>query len=397
MASSSWIPFNRPNLTGAEARYLMEAIASDRLSGDGPFARRATALLADLVGAPVLLTTSGTHALEMTGILLDLGPGDEVIVPSFTFCSTANAYALRGSVPVFVDCRPDTLNLDERLVENAITDRTRAIVVVHYAGVACEMDQILDIAARHGLAVVEDNAHGLGGTYRGRPLGSLGALAAQSFHETKNVQCGEGGALVLNESSYLQRAEWVWEKGTNRRAFFRGMVDKYRWVDLGSSFLPSDLLAAFLTAQLEHFEVSQRRRHEVWNGYHTRLADWAAEQGIAQPTVPPDRGHPAHLYYLLMPDLDERQGLLEHLREHGVHATFHYQPLHQAPAGLRYGRVARDGCPVTERVADRLIRLPLFASMTQDGVEQVVTAVQAYRVRAGAGAGKATEQALSPA
>jgi dTDP-4-amino-4,6-dideoxygalactose transaminase len=376
------IPFNRPNVAGAEEAYLAQAITGGLLSGDGPFTRRATDLLTDIVGATAgLLTTSCTHALELSAILLDLAPGDEVILPSFTFCSTANAYALRGAVPVFVDCRPDTLNLDERLIEAAITLRTRAIVVMHYAGVGCDMDAITAIADRYGLAVIEDNAHGLGGTYRGRALGSIGVMATQSFHETKNVQCGEGGALLFNDPCYFQRAEIIREKGTNRSHFFRGLVDKYRWVDLGSSFLPSDLLAAFLTAQLEQFEESQRRRHAVWSRYDTDLVDWATANGVTRPVVPADRVHPAHIYYLLTPSLDERQALLAHLKRRGVHATFHYQPLHSAPAGVRYGRVAPDGCPVTEDIADRLIRLPLYAGMSEGDLDRVVRAVQSYRVR----------------
>ena len=375
-------PFNRPHVSGAEATYLAQAMASGHLSGDGPFTKRATALLTELIGAPAaLLTTSCTHALEMSAILLDLQPGDEVIVPSFTFPSTTNAYALHGATPVFVDCRPDTLNLDERQLESAVTARTRAIVVVHYAGVACEMDVIGDLAARHDLVVIEDNAHGLGAAYRGRRLGSIGAMATQSFHETKNVHCGEGGALVCNDLRFLERAEIIREKGTDRSRFFRGMVDKYRWVDLGSSFLPSDLLAAFLTAQLERFDDTQRERHRVWSGYQTGLADWAAANGVAQPTVPADRSHPAHLYYLLMPDLDHRQGLIRHLAERGIHATFHYQPLHSAPAGVRHGRVAPGGCPVTEDVADRLVRLPLYAGLGDAEVDRIVEAVAAYRVR----------------
>jgi dTDP-4-amino-4,6-dideoxygalactose transaminase len=376
------IPFNRPNLAGPENQYLAEAIAAGPLAGDGPFTKRATALLENLLGAPAaLLTTSCTHALDMAALLLDLRPGDEVVVPSFTFCSTANAFALRGAVPVFVDCRPDTLNLDERLLEAAITERTRAIVVVHYAGVGCEMDAIQAIADRHGLPIVEDNAHGLGATYRGRPLGSFGALATQSFHETKNVQCGEGGALIFNDLRYLDRAEIIREKGTNRGQFFRGMVDKYRWMDIGSSYLPSDLLAAFLTAQLEHFAASQRQRMHVWDTYQRELAGWAAQQGAIQPTVPPDREHPAHLYYLLLPDLDTRQGMLKHLAEHGVHATFHYQPLHVAPAGVKFGRTGPEGCPVTEDVADRLLRLPLYGGMTEADIDLVVAAVESFQPR----------------
>jgi dTDP-4-amino-4,6-dideoxygalactose transaminase len=374
------VPFNRTRPVGREAEYMSAAMADGPLSGDGPFTRRATRLLADLVGAPTaLLTTSCTHALEMTAILLDLGPGDEVIVPSFTFCSAATAYALRGATPVFVDCRPDTLNLDERLIERAVTDRTRAIVVMHYAGVGCEMREIGDIAARHGLVVIEDNAHGLGGTYAGRQLGSIGAMATQSFHETKNVQCGEGGALVLNDARHLERAEIIREKGTNRSQFFRGMVDKYRWMDIGSSYLLSDLLAAFLTAQLERFDDSQRDRLYVWRTYHTELADWAVQQRVIQPTVPDNREHPAHLYYLLMPDLESRQAFIAHLAERGVHATFHYQPLHTSPAGRRFGRVSGSGCPVTEDVADRLVRLPMFAAMTPHELERVVESVQSFK------------------
>lgn len=375
------IPFNRPFVADREREYLLQAVDSGLTSGDGPFTRRATQLLTDLLGArSALLTTSCTHALELTALLLDLGAGDEVIMPSFTFVSTANAYVLRGAVPVFVDCRPDTLNLDERAVEAAVTERTRAIVVVHYAGVACEMDAITRIAQRHGIPVIEDNAHGLGARYRGRPLGSLGALATQSFHSTKNIQCGEGGALVLNDDRFLERAEIIREKGTDRSRFFRGQVDKYRWMDLGSSFLPSDLLAAGLTAQLESFAEIQRQRHAVWATYHTELADWAAHRGVTQPTVPADREHPAHLYYLLMPDLAQRQALLRHLSERGVLGVFHYQPLHNAPAGERFGRTGPGGCPVTEDVADRLVRLPLFAGMAEWECEQVVNAVRAYRV-----------------
>jgi dTDP-4-amino-4,6-dideoxygalactose transaminase len=373
------VPFNRTRSVGREAQYLSTAMADGPLSGDGPFTRRATDLLVDIIGAPAaLLTTSCTHALDMTAILLDLGPGDEVIVPSFTFCSAATAYALRGATPVFVDCRPDTLNLDERLIERAVTDRTRAVVVMHYAGVGCEMREIADIAARHGLVVIEDNAHGLGGTYAGRPLGSIGAMATQSFHETKNVQCGEGGALVFNDERYLERAEIVREKGTNRSQFFRGMVDKYRWMDIGSSYLLSDLLAAFLTAQLERFADSQRDRLHVWRTYHDELADWAVARSVIQPTVPDDREHPAHLYYLLMPDLVSRQAFIAHLAQRGVHAAFHYQPLHASPAGQKFGRVAGSGCPVTEDVADRLVRLPMFATMTPYELEHVVESVRSF-------------------
>jgi len=374
------IPFNRTFVTGQESAYLAEAMAHGPLSGDGPFTKRASGLLTELIGAnAALLTTSCTHALDMSAILLDLQPGDEVILPSFTFCSTANAYALRGAVPVFVDCRPDTLNIDERLIEAAVTERTKAIVVVHYAGVGCDMDTIGEIARKHGLVVIEDNAHGLGGSYRDRPLGSFGAMATQSFHETKNVQCGEGGALILNDMAFHDRAEIIREKGTNSSQFFRGMVDKYRWIDLGSSFLPSDLLAAFLCAQLEQFKEIQTRRMAVWNHYDHELAGWASEQAIALPTVPADREHPAHMYYMLLPDLDNRQALLKHLKDRRIMATFHYQPLHSAPAGVRYGRAPQEGCPVTDDVSDRLLRLPLFAGMRPDERDRITEAVLEFR------------------
>jgi dTDP-4-amino-4,6-dideoxygalactose transaminase len=358
-----------------------QAMVSGPLSGDGPFTKRATALLREILGSPAaLLTTSCTHALDMSALLLDLKPGDEVILPSFTFCSTATAYALRGAIPVFVDCRPDTLNLDDKLVEAAVTDRTKAIVVVHYAGVAADMNAIADVAQRHGLTVIEDNAHGLGATYHGRKLGSIGAMATQSFHETKNIQCGEGGALVINDPRFLERAEIIREKGTNRSLFFRGMVDKYRWVDIGSSFLPSDLLAAFLTAQLESFDDIQARRHKIWSAYHDGLADWASELGVGQPVLPIGSDHPAHLYYLIMPNLDSRQGFIKHLAESGIQATFHYQPLHSAPAGEWYGRVGPHGCPVTDSVADQLVRLPLYAGMTEEELDRVLTAARSYRI-----------------
>ena len=375
------VPFTWTHVCENELGYLAEALRQGSTCGDGPFTRRATELLRELTGARhALLTTSCTHALEMSAILLDLRPGDEVIMPSFTFVSTANAYALRGAVPVFVDCRPDTLNIDERLIEAAITDRTRAVVVVHYAGVACEMDAVRSIAGRYGLAVVEDNAHGLGGSYRGGPLGSFGAMAAQSFHATKNVQCGEGGALLLQDAALAERAEIIREKGTDRGRFYRGQVDKYQWVDIGSSYLPSDVLAAMLTAQLESFGHIQARRHAVWQAYHEGLSEWAADNGVAQPVVPDDRGHPAHLYYLLLPDLRHRQAFIAHLAAAGVRATFHYQPLHHAAAGLRYARTAPGGCPVTELVADRLVRLPLFADLDDAGLTRVIEAVRGYRV-----------------
>lgn len=376
------IPFTRTHVSGNELDYLTEAVRQGFTCGDGPFTRRATGLLKEMTGAAeALLTTSCTHALEMSALLLDLRPGDEVIMPSFTFVSTANAYALRGVTPVFADCRPDTLNVDERQLEAAVTDRTRAVVVVHYAGVACEMEAIGELCERHGLTLIEDNAHGLGGAYRGRPLGSFGRMAAQSFHATKNAQCGEGGALLLNDAALAVRAEIIREKGTDRGRFYRGQVDKYRWVDIGSSYLLSDVLAAQLTAQLESFGAIQSLRHAVWRRYHEELVDWAAENGVSQPMVPEGCAHPAHLYYLLLPDLDNRQAFIAHLADRGVQAVFHYQPLHAAPAGLRYGRPAPGGCPVTERVADQLVRLPLFPDLDEADLARVIDAVLTYRVR----------------
>lgn len=372
------IPFNRPFVTGAEAGYIEDAVRRGHLSGDGFYTEQCSKLLQEITGSPAtLLTTSCTHALELTALLLDIEPGDEVILPSFTFVSTVNAYVLRGARPVFVDIRPDTLNLDERLLEAAITPQTRAIVVVHYAGVACDMDAICEIADRHGVPVIEDAAHALGGTYHGRQLGSIGTMATLSFHETKNAQCGEGGALLVNDRSLLERAEILREKGTNRSQFFRGQVDKYTWVDVGSSFLPSDLLAAFLFAQLEGFDQIQARRLVVWSTYATELAGWAAERGYALPFVPEGCVHPAHLFYVIMRDLDERQAFIRHMFERGVKTVFHYVPLHSSPAGRR---LAGDDvrCPVTDDISDRLVRLPVFAGLTEAELDQIVRSVLAF-------------------
>jgi dTDP-4-amino-4,6-dideoxygalactose transaminase len=370
--------FNKPAVTGRELDYMREALASGHISGDGAFTRRCHEKLAELTGAAAAyLTTSCTHALEMSMLLLDLEPGDEVICPSFTFVSTANAIALRGATPVFVDVRRDTLNLDERLLEAAITPRTRAIIVVHYAGVGCEMDAILHIAPAHDLVVVEDNAHGLFGSYRGARLGSFGALSALSFHETKNVTCGEGGAIVINDPGYVERVEIVREKGTNRARFFRGQVDKYTWVDVGSSYLPSDLLAAYLLAQLESADRIQARRQQIWRRYAADLAGWAARSDVRLPIVPEHCEHPAHIFYLLFPSLDARTAFIAHMRAHRVLALFHYQPLHLSDMGRRYG--GRPGqCPVTEQVADRLVRLPLFFQMTDDEQAVVIDAARSF-------------------
>lgn len=370
------IPFNKPHLTGREHSYMAEAVADGHISGDGSFTRRCHTLLEQSLGVPkALLTTSCTHALEMAAILLDIKPGDEVIVPSFTFVSTVNAFILRGATPVFCDVRSDTLNMDERLLPGLITQQTRAIVPVHYGGVGCEMDAIMALAGQKGIAVVEDNAHGLFGAYRGKNLGTFGCLATQSFHETKNLHCGEGGALLVNDPSLVERAEIIREKGTNRSRFFRGQVDKYTWVDLGSSYLPSDLLAAFLLAQLEHIEGIQARRRRLWEYYNTNLADWAEVRGVQIPHIPPHCGQAYHLFYLLMPSLDDRQRLIAALKERGILSVFHYLPLHLSPMGERFGGRPGD-CPVTESVSDRLVRLPFYNDLTEADQERVVAAIR---------------------
>jgi dTDP-4-amino-4,6-dideoxygalactose transaminase len=374
------IPFNRPAVTGHEMAYMQQALANGHLSGDGAFTKRCHAMLETITGAPrVLLTTSCTHALEMAVVLAGIGPGDEVIVPAFTFVSSVNAFVLRGARPVFVDVRPDTLNIDERLVDAAITPRTRAMIVVHYAGVGCAMPALTAIAERHGLVVIEDNAHGLFGALDGRALGSFGAMSALSFHETKNLTCGEGGAIVLNDPALVERAEIVREKGTNRTRFYRGQIDKYTWVDVGSSYLPSDLLAAYLCAQLEARDAIQARRQQIWNRYDAALTAWAAAQGIRRPIVPAGATHPAHIYYLLLPSLEARTRLLAHLRARMILATFHYQPLHLSDMGRQFG--GRDGqCPVTEDVSDRLVRLPVFYQLTDADQARVIDALTAFAV-----------------
>ncbi|MGH9848188.1 MAG: dTDP-4-amino-4,6-dideoxygalactose transaminase [Blastocatellia bacterium] len=374
------IPFNRPSLAGNEMVYLAEAVANGHLSGDGPFTRRCHALLEQSLGVgKALLTTSCTHALEMAAILLDIRPGDEVIVPSFTFVSTINAFVLRGVRPVFCDIRPDTLNLDESKLESLITPRTKAIVVVHYAGVGCEMETILATAERHGLPVIEDNAHGLYGKYRDGYLGTFGAMATLSFHETKNFSCGEGGALLLNDPALIERAEIIREKGTDRSRFFRGQVDKYTWVDIGSSYLPSDGLAAFLLAQLEARERIQSRRREIWNRYDEMLRPWAGDNAVRLPVIPENCEQSFHMFYLLMPSLDARQALIRHLRARGILAVFHYQPLHRSPMG-RQTAARESGCSVTDAVSDRLLRLPFFNSLSPNEQQRVLEGVMTFAV-----------------
>jgi dTDP-4-amino-4,6-dideoxygalactose transaminase len=370
------IPFNRPTFEGREIEYIGQAIASGHISGDGPFTKRCHSLLESELGvARALLTTSCTHALEMAAMLLDLKPGDEVIIPSFTFVSVANAFVLRGARPVFIDVRPDTLNFDEKLFERLITDRTRAAVVVHYGGVGCEMNVISDVARRHGVTLIEDNAHGLFGRYRGRLLGTFGRLATQSFHETKNFTCGEGGALLLNEHALIERAEVIREKGTNRARFFRGLVDKYTWTDIGSSYLPSDVLGAILLAQLEAREAIQSKRRRIWSCYRSEVAGWAASIGASLPCVPPECEQSYHMFYVLMPSLEARQRLISHLRSKGILAVFHYLPLHLSAMGRQFGGEVGQ-CPVTEDVSDRLLRLPFYNSLEERQQERVVEAIR---------------------
>ncbi len=372
------IPFNRPCFTGSELRYIAEAVERGHISGDGYFSKQCHAFLEDSVGVKkALLTTSCTHALEMSALLLDIQPGDEVICPDFTFVSTINAFVLRGARPVFVDVRPDTLNLDETLLEAAITPRTRAILVVHYGGVGCEMDTIMEIANRHGIPVVEDNAHGLFAKYKGRNLGTFGVMATQSFHETKNFHCGEGGALLVNDPRYIERAEIIREKGTNRSRFFRGQVDKYTWVDIGSSYLPSDVLAAFLYAQLEARDDIQTKRQRIWERYNTELREWADAHDVCLPTVPAYCQQAYHVFYLLLPSLASRTALIDHLKGQGILSVFHYLPLHLSDMGQKFGGAVGD-CPVTERVSDTLLRLPLYNDLTEADQMRVVEAIQAF-------------------
>jgi dTDP-4-amino-4,6-dideoxygalactose transaminase len=369
------IPFNRPYLTGREIDYIRQSHENQMLSGDGPHTAACERWLEAGIGCRrALLTHSCTAALEMAALLAGLVPGDEVILPSFPFVTSAKAFVVRGAVPVFVDIRPDTLNIDEARIEAAITPRTRAIVVVHYAGVACAMDPILAIAARHGLVVVEDAAQGICASYRDRPLGSLGALAALSFHETKNITCGEGGALLINDPALVARAEVIREKGTNRKAFMEGLVDKYTWVDLGSSFLPGEISAGFLRAQMEEAWAITARRLDIWNAYHAALAPLEAAGRCRRPVVPDDCRHNAHLYYLLLPDGADRGRFIKAMAAEGIGAIFHYVPLHSSPGGQRFGRSHGD-MAVTDRVASTLVRLPLFLGV-EDEVGRVVDTVR---------------------
>jgi len=373
------IPFNKPGLVGGELSYIADAIQRGHTSGDGCYTSRCHELLQRELGCyRALLTTSCTHALEMCALLLDIQPGDEFIVPSFTFVSTANAFVLRGAKPVFIDIRSDTLNLDETLLEERITPRTRAIVPVHYAGVGCEMDAITSVSGRYGVKVVEDNAHGLFARYKGKYLGTFGQLATQSFHETKNVICGEGGALIINDPAYVERAEIVREKGTNRSRFFRGEVDKYSWVDVGSSFLPSDLLAAFLFAQLEKYQDIRATRQRIWQTYADGLSEWARDSGVSLPKVPAYVEQSYHMFYLLMSSLDMRGRLIEHLKAQNILAVSHYVPLHLSKMGMHFGGLP-GAYPVTESVSDRLIRLPFYNDLSPHDQAEVIETIRTFR------------------
>jgi dTDP-4-amino-4,6-dideoxygalactose transaminase len=374
------IPFNKVSLIGKEMEYVEKAILNGHISGSGPFTKSCQQLLENLLNIDkALLTTNCTHALEMSALLLDIQEGDEIIFPSFTFVSTTNAFVLRGAKPVFADIRADTLNLDERLLEGLITERTRAIVPVHYAGVGCEMDAIQEVAEKYRLSVVEDNAHGLFGKYKGQYLGTFGSMATLSFHETKNYSCGEGGALLISDKNYIERAEILCEKGTNRSQFFRGMVDKYTWVDIGSSYIPSEILAAFLFAQLEKLELIHSMRKQVWDIYYSSLKDWARTHHARVPFVPEYCDQAYHMFYMIMPSMNHRQRLIEHLKNRGIYSVFHYVPLNTSPVGQKFGGFPGQ-CPVTEDISDRLIRLPFYTCLAKDDQCQVIEAIRDFSV-----------------
>ena len=373
------IPFNRAEITESDRQLLVSAIERLHISGNGPFTKIAEASLQDSLGVQrVLLTTSCTHALEMTALLAEVGHGDEVIVPSFTFVSSASAFMLFGATPVLVDVEQDSLNIDPIAIEKAITSRTKAICVVHYGGIAANLDRILEIAKEHNLAVIEDNAHGLFSSYKGKPLGSFGSLATQSFHETKNITCGEGGALLINDESLIERAEILREKGTDRTKFLRGQVDKYTWVDVGSSWVMSDMLAAILCGQLERAVAINAQRIAIYNRYDNELREWAEKHGVVTPFHPANATHTAHVYHLRFTAGEMRDRFITHLAEHQIGAVFHYQPLHLSKIGRQLGGVVGD-CPITEHAGDCLVRLPLFNTLTTEEQTRVVQAVQSFR------------------
>ncbi|MDX1427128.1 MAG: dTDP-4-amino-4,6-dideoxygalactose transaminase [Salegentibacter mishustinae] len=373
------IPFNKPSIVGDEFQNIKDAITEMHISGDGKYTKKSQELLENLLKVPkVLLTTSCTHALEMAAMLLNVGEGDEVVLPSFTYVSVCNAFVLRGAIPKFIDIRPDTLNMDEKKLVSLISPRTKCIVPVHYAGVGCEMETIIQIGKESGTQIVEDNAHGLFGKYCQKPLGTFGSLGALSFHETKNFTCGEGGALLINDPQMIERAEIIREKGTNRTQFFKGRVDKYTWLDYGSSYLPSDILAAFLYAQLESRVKIQNLRKNVWTFYHEELKDWAKSLGIGLPKIPEHCDHPYHSYYLIMNSNEERQALIKYLESHEIQSVFHYLPLHLSPMGRKYGGKNGD-CPVTEDLSKRLLRLPFYNELSQSQLSYVTSKIKGFR------------------
>lgn len=375
------IPFNRPSLIGNEIEFITESVRNGHISGNGPFTLRAERLLTEITSAhQTLLTTNCTHALELASHVLRLQPGDEVIVPAFTFVSTAAAIALTGACPVFVDVIPGTLNLDPDLIEKSITPNTKAVFTVHYAGIGDKVDQLAKLCDQSGLALVEDNAHGLGGTFQGKPLGTFGSMSTLSFHETKNITCGEGGALTVNSPQLLESAEILREKGTNRARFLRGQVDKYTWVDVGSSWVASDILAAYLVAQLENFDSIQAKRHWIWDSYNSELTEWAAKQGVRLPQVPALAKHSAHMFYLHLQSIEVRDRFIEHMREKGVMTVFHYQALNTSEVGKRFGGNPGD-CPVSESAAQTLVRLPLFVDLKEAELDQIISAVKEFETK----------------
>lgn len=376
------IPFNRTAILGKEIEYVKKSVEENKyISGNGPFTKKCQSLLEKSLGVPkAMLTTSCTHALEMAAVLLNIKVGDEVILPSFTFVSTANAFILRGAKPVFIDIRKDTMNLDENKLESLITERTKAIIPVHYGGVGCEMDSICFIAGEHNIPIVEDNAHGFLGKYKRSYLGSFGALSALSFHETKNFSCGEGGALIINDEKLIERAEIIREKGTNRARFFRGEIDKYTWRDIGSSYLPSDMLAAFLLGQLEKKDFVQRKRKKIWDFYNENLSVWAKANGVDMPFVPSYCKSSYHLFYILLPFVKNREGLINHLKKRGILSVFHYLPLHLSPMGEKFGYKKGD-FPITEDVSNRLLRLPFFNTLRDEELEEICNTVSEFKIK----------------
>lgn len=374
------VEFNKPALFGNEIKYISQALENLKISGDGFFTKKASSLICSMLDVKkCLLTTSCTDALEMCAILLNIKPGDEIIVPSYTFVSTVNAFILRGAVPVFCDIREDTLNIDEKLIPSLITDRTKAIICVHYAGVACEMESLIKICEEHKLPLIEDNAHGFLGKYNGNYLGSFGVFSTLSFHETKNFTCGEGGALIINSEDYFDRAEIIREKGTNRSQFFRGEVDKYSWVDLGSSFLPSDMISAFLCGQLEQKDLIQKKRKEIWHFYKNELGDWAQENGIELPYVPDNCEQAYHMFYLKFPNLSARTHFIEYLKRCGINSVFHYLPLNKS-SYARQMRWDQGHCPVSESISDRIVRLPFHNSLSDQEVSYVVAKIKSMNL-----------------